>query len=293
MHFRLLILTILFLSFNQSYAQIKNLRTTRLIGTGGAGTASLLVHEAAILNPASIVFFNSSSIYYQKWTSPLADKSDQRTKDYREGRGENIILTDTSSSLKGSLAYQQYHVYDISRTRFSTSFAAPIGKKTALGVIYRYTKDKIDGEKQDTKHQGVLGLTHVFNPRLILGATIEDPFLSDKDDAISTLGLQFSVTQSLVLIGDIGSNYVYDISERAFNRLGAQFNIFKDFYVRAGTFYDRNDQEKGTAYGISWVGPKLSLEYAFKKAEFIGEDTDYIFKGEKFEEVSFSISINM
>lgn len=293
MYFRLLILTILFLSFNESYGQTKNLRTTRLISTGGAGVGSLLVHEAALLNPASIVFFNSSSIYYQKWSNPITDKSDQRTEEFPKGRGENIILTDTSSSLKGTLSYQQYSVYDTSRTRFATSFAAPIGKSTAMGIIYRYTIDKVDDEKQDPAHQGLLGLTHVFTPKLTMGITVEDPFLANKDDAIGTFGLQYALTSSFYLIGDIGSNYVYDISKRSFTRLAAQFNIFRDFYLRAGTFHDKNDQEKGTAFGMSWIGPKLALEYAFKKGEFIGENTDYIFKGEKFEEISFSLSINM
>src|SRR5690606_38611089 len=131
MFFRFLILLALISTFNQAFAKLKDLTTTRLIGSGGAGVGSILMTDAALLNPASIAFYNSSNFYYQKWGSELNEESDLRAQDYKDGIGENIIISDTSSQAKGTFAYQNYKERGFKRTRFSSSMAAPISKKTA------------------------------------------------------------------------------------------------------------------------------------------------------------------
>src|SRR5690606_35849023 len=102
MLFRLLILLGLFSSFNVAFSQIKDLTTTRLLSTGGAGVGSILMTEAALLNPASIAFFNSSNFYYERWNSSLNEKSEERVGDFKDGQGENFIISDTSSQAKGT-----------------------------------------------------------------------------------------------------------------------------------------------------------------------------------------------
>src|SRR5690606_24970937 len=101
------------------------------------------------------------------------------------------------------------------RTRFASSMAAPISKKTAMGLIYRYTMDKTPEEHVKPYHQTVLGITHVQSPKLTLGATVEDPFKSKEEDAIATFGLQYGLTDDLYVIGDVGTNYLYAIEDNS------------------------------------------------------------------------------
>src|SRR5690606_14626062 len=110
---------------------------------------------------ASIAFFNSSNFYYQKWNTNLEEKDENRNKDYKKGTGESVIISDTSSQVKGTLLYQQYKEKGSSRTRFASSMAAPISKTTAMGLIYRYTMDKTPFEHVKPYHQTVLGITHI------------------------------------------------------------------------------------------------------------------------------------
>lgn len=292
MLYRLLILLFFFISFNKAYSQ-KNLQTTRLISTGGAGVASLLMHESALLNPASIAFFNSSSFYYEKWSSHLIEKKASRSEPSSDGKGEQFIISDTTSELKGSLLYQQSNENGYKRSRFSSSMASPIGKQTSLGFIYRYTQDKTPNNNIKPYHQGVMGITHIYSPKLSFGATVEDIGKTKKTDTLSTFGAQYQIFDSIIVIGDVGGNYSYAIEKLSYNRLALQFRFFENFYVRGGKFYDRFNQEFGNSYGISLVGPKLTLEYAYKKSEFLKNKTDEFYKGEKYEEMSFSLSIRI
>ncbi|MBF0367814.1 MAG: hypothetical protein HQK50_19760, partial [Oligoflexia bacterium] len=53
--------------------KIHDFETTYLQSTAGTGVGSLLMDESAILNPASISFFNLSSFYLQRTTTDFKD----------------------------------------------------------------------------------------------------------------------------------------------------------------------------------------------------------------------------
>ncbi len=48
---------------NFAFARIHEYQTTRTKSVGGGGTGSVLLEESAFLNPASISFFQTSSIF--------------------------------------------------------------------------------------------------------------------------------------------------------------------------------------------------------------------------------------
>ncbi len=78
-----LILTHL-LSLTICHAKIRDFETTRLQSTSGAGVATILVNEASVLNPATIVFVPVSSFYYQNGNSKFEVPSPLRSADYSD-----------------------------------------------------------------------------------------------------------------------------------------------------------------------------------------------------------------
>src|SRR4051794_40837768 len=76
---KVIILAALSLLGQSAHAHIREFQTTRLMSTAGAGVASILSTEAAVLNPAASAFFEGSSFSYQSYRTSLQKKSDERS----------------------------------------------------------------------------------------------------------------------------------------------------------------------------------------------------------------------
>lgn len=272
-------------------AQTNPFLTTRLVSTGGAGVASILVNESSILNPASIAFIPITNFYYQKSTAKLDQKVNLRSIDSNKGQAEIYQISDTSSPLKGTFSYQNQARNGFSRKKLVSSLASHIGPKTSIGFIYSYNFLNTPFlNKQDTFHQGTIGLTHVFNNRTSFGIVVEDPFLSNSEESQIKTGFQFALFQNTLFIQDFSKSLKEQKNKGITSRSAIQINAFADFYIRAGLFSDILLNTKGTAYGLSWVGPKLSFDLAIMKSEFV-KNTLLNFKGEKDVESSLAVSI--
>lgn len=288
--FTVLIVVLNILLTTNAVAKIRDFETTRLQSTSGAGVASILVNEASILNPAPIVFVPVSSFYYQKGSSKLDTLSKERTGGYANGSSQMYLLSDSTTRLKGTFSYQDHSENGSRRKRFTSSIANNAGKKTSFGILYRYTIDK-DGADEKKYHQAVLGFTHIYSNDLIIGGIIVDPFLSNKEDARTILGFQYSLTQNFFLIIDGGSNFHDHPKENTLSRGALQVNFIKDFFIRTGQFYDKTTNLKGKSWGISWIGPKLSIEYSYKTSEIISENSDTLYKDEQIIETSLAFAL--
>lgn len=273
-------------------AQIRDFETTRLQSTSGAGVASILVNEASVLNPAPIVFIPVSAFYYQRGSSTLDSKSPERTKDFSNGSDQMYLLSDSSGQIKGTFSYQEKAENQFNRKRYTSSLASNSGKKTAFGILYRYTIDEDSILNEENKfHQGVFGFTHIYSPELTFGGVVIDPFLSNKQDARVILGFQYQLTSNFHLIVDGGTNFNDDSSKNTLSRGALQVNFFRDLFLRTGKFHDNAANLKGSSWGVSWIGPRLSFEYAYKTSEVIQDKTDYLLRGEQIIESSLSLAI--
>jgi hypothetical protein len=262
------------------------------MSTSGAGVASILVNEASFLNPAPIVFVPSSAFYYQRGSSSLSDESESRPKDFSDGSNETYLLSDASSTLKGTFSYQKQAENQYRRNRYTSSFASNYGKKTAIGILYRYTIDEDIREDTEKKfHQGSLGISHIYSEKLSFGAVLIDPFLSNKEDARLIGGFQYNLVSSLVIVLDYGVNFNDKPHENTVTKGALQLNFFKDLFLRAGRFEDKIMGLSGNSWGLSWIGPRLALEYAIKKSEVTDEKSDYLLDEEQITESSLSVAI--
>lgn len=282
-----------------SHSKVREYETTRLKSTGGAGVGSILMNESAILNPAPIAFFSNSSVYYQKESyayegGTISQRGLRNSyEEYSDSQG--VIVADTKKHLKGAVAYtKQQEGYD-KRERLSASLASVIGEKSSMGFLYRKTEDDTyDFQNEDgilqKYEQLVIGVTHLIDESFSLGAVAIDPFQTVNGDTKAILGSQYIYKGILTLMLDIGADYTEDLAASRLYRAAVQFNAFSSFFLRAGVFEDRVLDERGSGFGLAWVGPKLVVEGGVKNINDLGLKEDEVPSSDRITETSFSLS---
>lgn len=294
---RLILVFCLLLSLDAA-AQIRPFQTTRLVSTGGAGVASLLVSETAILNPASLAFFSDTFVSYQNTNSDLKSKNDQRDTDGRtfskSNRQEGYFLFDNASTIKGGFSYQYQKENGFQRKRGTATLASNLGESMAFGVIYKYTEDTRPEEynyRHRVSHPVTLGLTWVYIPSLIFGATWDDPGRATPGESRATVGAQYNLTERLMIILDAGGDPTIDFSDSRIWRGAAQYNPFADLFIRVGRYQDRALNLEGESWGVSWTGPKLGLDFAMRNSRQIEDKLGFLYRREKISDVSFALNL--
>lgn len=295
---RILLTSLIFLSFT-ALAQVRPYQTARLKSTGGTGVASLLVTESAVLNPAGLAFFSDSFASYQRSGTSLNDKNAERVADgrgfARVNRAESYFIFDNSSSIKGGFSYQQVRENAWSRDRISGVMAMMLTESLAAGVIVNHTKDNRPNWFSDHRHKTsnpvVLGLTWLPVDDLTIGAIYEDVSNALRNESRAVAGVQYTVTQDLVLMADGGGDPRADFSERHLWRVAGQYRLFSDFYARVGKYQDKTINEEGFGWGVSWTGPKLGADLAMKRGTQIDREKGYIYPNEKLTDLSFAVNL--
>lgn len=291
------ILALMLLMGQSSWAQIREFQTTRLNSTAGAGVASVLSTEAAILNPASSVFFTGSSFSYQNYSTSLRQESDDRdaaVDDFpSQNKSQGFFMSDHDGPVKGGIALIKQDENDFQRTQIVSHGAASIGASTAMGFTYRYLQDsrpKSFRHRHEVSHQLSLGMTHILDEKTILGLVLVDPSGTTKNEERVIAGIQYSFADKLTLIADAGTQYTKDVRKKYLWRAAVQLQLFDDFFFRVGKFYDNIRESKGTGWGVGWIGPKLGVEFAQKFSEQFGRDF-YVYRNEILVDTSLSAII--
>lgn len=257
----------------------------------------MLSTEAAILNPSSSAFFSGSSMSYHSNSTSLRHEHEDRTLNNDDFPGHNksqgLFISDHDGPVKGGVAYITQDENDYERTHFITHGAAPIGEKTAMGFAYRYLQDVLprpNSPRHQTHHQMSAGLTHIMDDSTIVGLMIVDPTRTTPGEERLIAGFQYSFGAKFTLIADVGTQYTKDVKQYYLWRGAIQFNLFDDFFLRAGKFYDNVRESKGTGWGVAWLGPRLGVEFAQKFSDQFGE-YGYIYQDEGLVDTSISAVI--
>ena len=292
-----IILTVLILMGHNSWAQIREFQTTRIMSTAGTGVASILSTEAAILNPAASAFFEESSFSYQSYRTTLEQKADVRdaTPEPFPGnnRSQGLFLSDNSGPIKGGTAYITQEENDFERQRMVLHGAAPMSQTSAVGVTYSYIQDRRPPtfkKRNKIHHQTSIGITHILDQDTVLAVLILDPTRTTPGEERAWAGFQYTLADRFTLLGDVGARYTRDVSQYYIWRAAVQMNIFSDFFVRFGQFYDNVQKFKGTGWGMGWVGPRFGVEFAQKHSEQF-KSGYYVYEGESILDSSLSAVI--
>jgi hypothetical protein len=293
---KVIILSVLILMGQNSWAQIRQFQTSRLMSTGGAGVASVLSTEAAVLNPSASAFYDESSFSYQSYSSVLQKKNDLRQSlpDPYPGtnKSQGAFMTDHSGSIKGGVAYIKQNENSFERERIVLHGAAPMGTSSSVGVSYNYLQDvrpKKLNPRHQTHHQATVGLTQIVDEDTILGLVMYDPTRTTPGEERLVGGFQYTLADRFTIIGDYGAQYTKSFSKKYLWAAAVQINIFSDFFFRTGQFYDNITKLKGTGWGVSWIGPRFGVEFAQKFSEQF--ESGYVYKDERIVDSSLSAII--
>lgn len=289
---------ILLLNPKTSFSRVHDYETARLKSTGGTGVGSILMDEASLLNPASIAFYNISSIYASRHTTKFSEASQETNFIPPKNPSYGTVLSDAKNNLKGSLSITKQREWDHKRFRTAFSLAAPIGPYSSMGFTFRKTKDQ-DKEYNNTIHkrkynQLIIGATHAVKPEFSLGMVLIDPFKANKEDTFFILGQQLSIYKIIILMFDIGSDYNEDLGKSLMYRGALQFNFVSDLYVRVGAFNNKKLREKGSGFGLGWVTPNFIADLGLKTTTQNYSLEKLMRRGyppQKFTELSFGLGV--
>ncbi len=291
---KVIILAFLVLMGQNSWAQIRQFQTSRLMSTAGAGVASVLSTEAAILNPAASAFFSDSSFSYQSFKTSLQAKSEYRNtlpdEFPKNNRSWGAFMADHTGPIKGGTAYIVQNENSFKRERVVLHGAAPMNKNTSMGVSYNYISDTLPvkySDRHKIHHQASIGITHIIDEDTIVAAVVQDPTRSTMGEERAIVGFQYSLAQRFIIIGDFGARYTKDITDKYVWMGAIQLNIFSDFFLRFGQFYDNITKLKGNGIGIGWIGPRFGVEFAQRYSQQF-DSGYYVYKDEKIVDSSLS-----
>jgi hypothetical protein len=237
--------------------------TTHLKSQAGTGAAGILMEESAFLNPASLAFFSAADIYVQR---DMVQVKDSAGNVIQKPKNTGIVISDGNASLSGSLSYVHQEEGTFTRKRWGLTTSAPLNQTSAFGASFRKTKDenKLDGSSVDY-YQTVFGVTHAIDQQTSLGLVAYDAFNSKGNATKAILGIQHLFVDYITLAFDLGGNYKSDeISDSLLYRGSVQVKVLDDFYLRFGAFSEKELEEKGNAFGLAWVQPRLAFEFALK-----------------------------
>ncbi|MDH5580310.1 MAG: hypothetical protein OEY33_00245 [Bdellovibrionales bacterium] len=282
---KLIIPTLFLLLPLSSFSEIREFQTTWSKSTAGAGVGSILMDEANSVNPAPLGFFQMGSVYLQKADASFTDGEGQELN--KGGDTTAVIISDAKGALKGSISYYKYSERFDERKQYSVSIASPVLEKSAFGVTYKLTKDRLSENGSiysETKtYQTLFGVMHAVSNNFTIGLVAKDPIKKKENDTKGILGFQYVYEDFISIMFDAGTNYYKPLEEEFLYRGAFQVKVFSDFFLRAGIFNDKGIKEKGTGIGIGWVGPRLVFNVALKNTEEM--DTS-----EKIKETALSLS---
>jgi len=271
-----------------AHAKIHEFETTHLKSTAGTGVGSILTEESAFLNPAPLAFFTTSTFYVQKDSAKFTENNVAQPKPKSLG----FVLADGNPSLSGSLSYVDQEEDNIKRKRWGLSMSGPVADKSAMGVSVRQTKDENMSSKAVQKYyQTVIGVTHAIDEKISMGIVAYDPFKSKAQETKALIGFQYILLTYITASVDFGADYTAEeISKTLIYKGALQVKVLDDFYLRFGGFKDKMRAENGNGFGLSWIQPRLSFEFAMKNTT---RDKDLLINQSetKFKETSLAVSI--
>ena len=297
-YFMIFVSIFLFVLSNIASARVHDYMSTRLKSTAGTGVGSLLLNESNLLNPAPLAFFGFSTINFQKGRLETNQAQDRgfTQENYKSHSGTtSLTIADANDQFKGAVGYYDKKEGIEERQRYAFSYGIPVAKMTSIGFTVRHSREKNNfyGDRlvTDNYTQTILGTTHAINEQFTVGFVAIDPLRTKKEDTIGIVGFQYLVKNILALMLDFGVDpLAEETSESLLYRGAMQLNLFSDFYARGGISTNKKLGEKGTGFGIAWVGPKLALDLALMSTKPINDPTSYLKPQEKVKESSLALT---
>lgn len=250
----------------------------RTAALGGAGHAGPLLNDPIYLNPSFSSFLKSYSIGYSYapfdggiYQGPIGEGG-------YHGRTFNFSVLDGRSEL-----FQAGVGYTVKPTGKLINFGASKGFlnrfSAGLGVKF-YLKDDQGPIARDT----TLALTGIMERWLQVAFIADNIFQTDtgKERGLYRefiAGTKFNVMSIFMVYVDPHLAPDLPSGEKFGYEAGLEFTVFKDLFLRVGKFKNSNIPNQSTrggghAFGVGWISPRISFDYALKKVNDYASPND-------------------
>jgi hypothetical protein len=250
---------------NEAYSS--DFHSPRTDALGGAGHASPLLGDAIYLNPSFMPFTltHSLSVDYLLYNG---------ANEYH-GHGLNASVMDGSAESLFQ-AGVGYTVRDDSTLVHVAAAKQIVSKILSLGIGAKFIFPKNNPSVSSPSNSSERYVDGTFSATVLASSWFQASAIIDNLFNAATnlgfyreyiLGTKFNVMGITLLYID-----PHMFSDRSLGyEFGGEFPFFSDFFLRMGGFKNSTipyQAERGDGYGIGvgWIGPKISLDYAFSRA---------------------------
>ncbi len=246
-------------------------------GLAGASRSGIPT-EALFTNPASAWLLDKSYSFFQ-YTKPSIVETKEGGRSLSSG-----VYDGENPNAKGALGYLRSSRVRIGsngrfyedRTEFRVVAARPISGEILGGISARYVMHRQAGV--ETKYfQGDAGVIFPLFADMRAGVTFEN-ILEKPGDRPATLGagLRYNVGAGITLLADGARFQRGPLKGNKEWAIATELPVGGDFTFRGGRFFDGNTRQKGWSAGVSWMGPRASIDYAIRTTKGIPHERDHI-----------------
>lgn len=242
------------------------LRGPTASATGGAGVAAVDPNEAGLLNPASIAHLRK---YY---ATGFTDFGELRGGGYRSTYG--ILLADGSQDkiMAGAASYfYRKSTGDLVEQDVNVNLAEFSSGKFAMGIgAHRYM---YKSPSLGSGHQHNAGVGIIWSPleRLGFGLVLRDIWPNPEDIPVElkpvptyAIGAHYLIDEAFRVRADLTLPDKGNPNRRMDLSMGMESFVFEEFALRMGHNWQETTDSGTWTMGFGYVGPKLSLNYAFE-----------------------------
>jgi hypothetical protein len=253
--------------------EAEDFRSPRSQALGGAGHAAPLLNDAIYMNPSYASFLPTYSV------SGNWDWYNYQDGSYN-GKLWNVSLQDGRSELfQAGLAYTHFQQGALLNVGAGSAATKKLGFGLG-GKVFFPVADPNGNHVEDM----------IFSTQFVASKAISVSFTADNliQNSVArqynyyrefTLGTKYNALEIVSLYYDphfapsVGSN-------RWGWEGGIEFPLFEDFALRGGLYQSSkvpslNNRGNGWGCGVGWMGPKLSLDYAFSRETTPTDDSEH------------------
>lgn len=264
-----LVFTIGCLSFFSS-AWGSDFHSPRSAALGGSGRAGPLLNDAITLNPSFCSFLPaySFSANYSFYEGPNYQTPTGPT--VHGGHVYNLSIQDGRTELfQAGVSFTQRRDAAFIHLGLSKAFL----KRYSAGLSGKLIRGNVS---EQLSPEMVFSASAVFTDWLQI-ALVGDNLLEQPETAEFGIYREFVLGTKINVMGIVlgyfdpfwAPSLPLESGGLGFSA-GLEFVIFKDFFLRAGNFYNayvpfQGVRGKGVGLGLGWIGPRISFDYGFQR----------------------------
>ena len=227
-------------------------QSPRTLGLGGSGRATPLLGDSIYLNPS---YASYAPIYSLSGGYSFLDP---------QARTYNVSVQDSRTEIfQAGVGYTKRE--DSSAVNIGASRIAI--ERLAVGIGSKFI---INNQTRKMTADFIYSTSYIGLFETVYTSFVIDNLLNNFSRTFY-LGLKYNPTKNVNVFLDPFYSPTYNLGKKAGFHLGVELGLLADFAFRIGKFQNGeipslNTRGDGFGLGLGWMGPRISLDYAFARA---------------------------